>query len=255
MIKRTTYTTRLLLVLGILLISINSFSQAVKFDPYTSIYKKRSSVSKKHILYIGGGDYHDDLRKASILRKLLEIEHNYFVTYTEDYGVFVHSLSDYDLILINTKINNLTEPQYKALLSAVKKGMPVLGIHAASASFRNTSKAERSEFYKMIGAKFDHHPKMHEFTVHLEKNNSLLDVSYAGYDVFDELYYYANYEPENQVLLWSSHNKEKSPMAWVKTYGKGKVFYTALGHSPAVTSDKNFQKLILFATDYLLQEE
>ena len=58
-----------LLLFVVLLHSQKNFSQEVKFDDYTSIYKKRSSESKNKILYIGGGDYHDDLRKASILRK------------------------------------------------------------------------------------------------------------------------------------------------------------------------------------------
>lgn len=248
------YKNILLLLFVVLLHSQKNYSQEVEFDDYTSIYKKRSSVAKKNILYIGGGDYHDDLRKAAILRKLLEVENGYFVTYTEDYDVFVHGLSKYDLILINTKINKLSDLQYSSLLKAVKNGMPVLGIHAASASFRNTSSKDRPEYYKMIGAKFDHHPKMHSFEINLEEGNELLDASFANYSVFDELYFYSNYQTSNKVLLTANYNDEKSPMAWVKTYGKGKVFFTALGHSPAVTADKNFQKLILFAVDWLLEE-
>ena len=126
--------------------------------------------------------------------------------------------------------------------------------NAASASFRNTSSKDRPEYYKMIGAKFDHHPKMHSFEINLEEGNELLDASFANYSVFDELYFYSNYQTSNKVLLTANYNDEKSPMAWVKTYGKGKVFFTALGHSPAVTADKNFQKLILFAVDWLLEE-
>ena len=37
-------------------------------------------------------------------------------------------------------------------------------------------------------------------------------------------------------------------MAWVRDYGKGRV-HTALGHSPAVSADPNFQKLLLFAVN------
>ena len=240
----------------IVLICQLSFAQQIKevaFDPYVSIYKKRNPEGLKKILYIGGGDFHDDLRKASILRKLLEIENGYFVTYTEDYDVFERGVDSYDLLLINTKINKLTDTQYDGLLAAVRNGKPVLGIHAVTASFRNSGSKDRPEFYKMIGAKFDHHPKMHEFTIHLKEGNKILNENFANYAVLDELYYYSQYQEGNKVLLTASYEEETSPMAWVKTYGKGKVFYTALGHSPAVTSDSNFQKLILFAVDWLLK--
>ena len=223
----------------------------VKFDPYTSIYKKRKIADKRHILYIGGGDYHDDLRRAAEIRKQLEIENNYFVTYTEDYDIFANGLSKYDVLLINTTINNLTDLQYKGILKAVKNGMPVLGIHSATASFRSTKHGDWSEFYKMIGARFDHHPKMHKYPIQLVPNNGILDSSYANYELNEELYFYTQMNPANKILLTAEYKGVKSPVAWIKNYGKGKVFYTALGHSLAVSKDKNFKKLILFALEWL----
>ena len=194
------------------------------------------------------------MRKAAELRKFLEIENDYFVTYTEDYNVFENRLEDYDLILLNSKLNRLTDPQYHGLLNAVKNGMPLLAIHGASASFRNTSPIDRPEYYKMIGAKFDHHPKIHKFKLHLHKDNGLLDASFANYSVIDELYYYSQFENDNKVLLYAKYLDKSSPMAWVRDYGKGRVFYTALGHSPVVSADPNFQKLLLFAVKWCLQE-
>ena len=229
-----------------------SFSQHVHFDDCQSVYKKRYVGERTHILYIGGGDYHDDLRKAAELRKFLEIENDYFVTYTEDYNVFENRLENYDLILLNTKLNRLTDPQYYGLLKAVKNGMPLLAIHGASASFRNTSLVERPEYYKMIGAKFDYHPKIHKFKLHLFKDNGLLDATFANFSVIDELYYYSQFENDNKVLLYATYLDESSPMAWVRNYGKGRVFYTALGHSPAVSADPNFQNLVLFAVKWCL---
>ena len=95
------------IVLFILISSIGftAFAQTKQFDPFVSVYKMRKPEGRKKVLYIGGGDYHDDLRKAAILRKLLEVDHNYYVTYTEDYDVFLKNINNYDLLLINTKIN------------------------------------------------------------------------------------------------------------------------------------------------------
>ena len=100
----------------------------------------------------------------------------------------------------------------------------------------------------------DHHPKIHKFKLHLHKDNGLLDASFANYSVIDELYYYSQFENDNKVLLYAKYLDKSSPMAWVRDYGKGRVFYTALGHSPAVSADPNFQKLLLFAVKWCLQE-
>lgn len=248
---------KLQLILILILSSLFANAQqkeGVRFDPYKSIYKKRIAGEKKHILYIGGGDFHDDLRRASEIRKFLEIENNYFVTYTEDYEVFVNRLSNYDVLLINTTINNLSQEQYKGILKAVKEGMPVLGIHSATASFRSTKIGDWSEFYKMIGARFDHHPKMHTYTINLFQKNELLNSSFANYEVYEELYFYTHLNPKNKILLTANYKGKVSPVAWVKKYGEGKVFYTALGHSLAVSKDKNFQKLILFALEWLTEK-
>lgn len=255
MIQIMGYSYRSLKVLSVLFLFVKFsavYAQHVHFDDYKSIYKKRFVGDKTHILYIGGGDYHDDLRKASELRKFLEVEHGYFVTYTEDYDVFTNGLKQYDLILLNTKLNRLTDKQYNAFLKAIKQGMPLLAVHGASASFRNTSPVERPEYYKMIGAKFDHHPKMHKFRLKLVEENNLIDATYANFDVIDELYYYSQFEEDNRVLLTASYQGESSPMTWVRNYGKGRVFYTALGHSPAVSANPNFQKLILFGVEWCL---
>ena len=93
-------------------------------------------------------------------------------------------------------------------------------------SFRNTSPIDRPEYYKMIGAKFDHHPKIHKFKLHLHKDNGLLDASFANYSVIDELYYYSQFENDNKVLLYAKYLDKSSPMAWVRDYGKGRVFFT-----------------------------
>ena len=42
------------------------------------------------------------------------------MTYTEDYNVFENRLEDYDLILLNSKLNRLTDPQYHGLLMLLK---------------------------------------------------------------------------------------------------------------------------------------
>ena len=34
------------------------------------------------------------------------------------------------------------------------------------------------------------------------------------------------------------------PLAWTRTYGEGRVFYTALGHEPSVWQDARYQRIL-----------
>jgi type 1 glutamine amidotransferase len=49
-------------------------------------------------------------------------------------------------------------------------------------------------------------------------------------------------------LLLSTYFKGfERPIAWVKPYGHGRVFYTALGHDQVQTENPNFQRMLINA--------
>ncbi|MEO6184932.1 MAG: ThuA domain-containing protein [Steroidobacteraceae bacterium] len=60
--------------------------------------------------------------------------------------------------------------------------------------------------------------------------------------VTDTLEHYMHVDPNNKVLAATTFNADHDywvkgatmPVAWKKVYGKGRVFYTSLGHQPAV---------------------
>jgi type 1 glutamine amidotransferase len=43
------------------------------------------------------------------------------------------------------------------------------------------------------------------------------------------------------------------PLAWTRSYGQGRVFYTALGHEEAVWRDPRYQRLLLNAIRWSMQ--
>jgi len=48
---------------------------------------------------------------------------------------------------------------------------------------------------------------------------------------------------------------EDYPIAWTNTYGKGRVFYTALGHRRDVWTNPMFQKHLLGGMAWALNED
>ncbi len=80
-----------------------------------------------------------------------------------------------------------------------------------------------------------------------------------SFRVTDEIYVFRNFSPlHSHVLLsldTSSVDMKKAnptrdhetsyPLAWTRTYGKGRVFYIALGHEKAVWRDPRYREILL----------
>src|SRR5262249_7371147 len=47
-------------------------------------------------------------------------------------------------------------------------------------------------------------------------------------------------------------NDEDFAVSWIREYGKGRVFYTSLGHRPEVWKDERFQKHVLGGLRYVM---
>ena len=134
----------------------------------------------------------------------------------------------------------------KSFADFVRRGGGLAVIHAGVASFRGWP-----EFGDIIGARFDNHPWGAGSTVvlRIEEPSHPLTAAFKEpyFIVTDEIYQVtAPYSRENLRVLISVdpvrttitpaqrkliHRKDMDfAMTWVKTYGKGRVFYCALGH-------------------------
>jgi type 1 glutamine amidotransferase len=61
--------------------------------------------------------------------------------------------------------------------------------------------------------------------------------------VEDEIYISA-YDPQLRILAAAEWSGRLHPMAWVKPYGEGRVFYTTLGHGPGTFAQPGMQALL-----------
>jgi type 1 glutamine amidotransferase len=147
----------------------------------------------------------------------------------------------------------IPEDGRKALIELVKEGKGFIGAHAATDAWYNYQ-----PYGEMIGAYFDGHPwhqkvrvivedKQHPATAHLGD----------AFEIVDEIYQFREpYSRERLHILLSldinsvdvKKGKRKDndyALAWVQQFGKGRVFYTALGHGNNVWRDERFQKHLL----------
>jgi len=130
----------------------------------------------------------------------------------------------------------------KSLLDFVSNGGGFVGIHAATDTLQKWR-----EYGELIGAYFDGHPWHEVVTIKVEEPEHPLCAAFKEktFQIKDEIYQFrAPYSREKLRVLLSldttktNMNKGKKihrtdndfAVSWIKSYGKGRVFYCSLGH-------------------------
>src|SRR4029079_15923691 len=108
---------------------------------------------------------------------------------------------------------------------------------------------------------FDHHGEQATVQVHVEdaKNPSTVGLS-PTFETHDEIYIFKNFTKSavHPLLALDKHpNTGESgyfPLSWCRDYGKGRVFYTALGHRDDVLESDWDGKHLLGGIEWVLRE-
>jgi type 1 glutamine amidotransferase len=155
----------------------------------------------------------------------------------------------------------LDAEQKQALLSFVKDdGKGFLGAHSATATF-----AEWPAYVEMVGGTFDGHPwDQVEAVVKIEDPEFPAMRHFPRrLRLFDEFYQIAEFSRERSRVLMSldttsvdmkreAVRQQDVPVAWVHSYGRGRVFYCSLGHPPAVWAREDVRRMWLEAVKWAM---
>lgn len=157
----------------------------------------------------------------------------------------------------------LSDQQFADLMSFVKEdGKGFVATHTAITAF-----ISRPEFAKMLGSSYDNHPWNQ-----VEAKVIVEDPAFPAIKHFpptftfrDEMYQVKDFSRENARVLLSLdpssvdlknpnvHRTDNDfPQAWVKTYGKGRVFVCAFGHDAATWDRPEIQQMWLEAIKWSL---
>jgi len=176
------------------------------------------------------------------------------------------NLDYFDAVVFYTNGETEMTPQQKAdLLTFVHEdGKGFVGVHTATASFFSWP-----EYGEMIGAYFDNHPwGVFDAPVVVERPDfpAMKHLPHE-FTIRDEMYQYrAPYSREKVDVLASMDTSKLDltnpnvkradrdfPIAWVKSYGKGRVFSSTLGHTDESWDDPRVQTLYLEGIKWVLR--
>jgi hypothetical protein len=191
----------------------------------------------------------------TILTRLGEDSSVFEIIATEDTSEFsTENLERYAAVMFYTSGElPMSGAQKMALLNFVRSGRGFIGVHSATDTFYTWP-----DYLDLIGGYFNGHPWHQSVTVEVVDPTDPL-VTFLGNSLQfeDEIYQISDFDYRgSRVLLrldQSSVDLTKPgvhqrfygwPLAWIRPFGQGRVFYTALGHEASVWQDARYQRLL-----------
>ncbi|MFX1339405.1 MAG: ThuA domain-containing protein [Promethearchaeota archaeon] len=209
-------------------------------------------VRKKILLYQGGRYFGAKINFKAFQNILAD----YIVDNYENVDVFSNKdFFEYNTLIFFSQEGEFTNAQEKNVLEFIYSGKGFLGLHGASASFKSHPK-----YFEMLGGKFIGHKEQKNIDIRIIDPNHQITKGLSDFTFKDEPYRH-DFSVSNAIHILAKadyHDKEDpelEPIMWVKNYGKGRVFYCALGHRNVSLKDDIFQSIIKRAIKWVLNEE
>jgi type 1 glutamine amidotransferase len=181
------------------------------------------------------------------------------VTVSDSQDVYADKelMGSLDLIVQIWTMGTIDQKNLAGLLEAVKGGVGIAGWHGGLGdAYRN-----ETEYQFMVGGQWVAHPgNIIDYTVEITEKGDPITAGLSDFAVKTEQYY-MHVDPNVAVLATTTFTDEHAdwiggatmPVVWKKVYGKGRVFYTSLGHTADVFDTpeamKIMQRGILWASE------
>jgi type 1 glutamine amidotransferase len=200
-------------------------------------------------------------------------EHGFEVVATKDGRMFdPDKIGEWDAFVFETtgdlttqgtmeKSPPMSPDGEKAFHDAVRGGKGFLGMHCATDTFgKHRQRGADDPYIQMIGGEFNGHGDQQEVEI------DIVDPKFPGiadgfgragesFRIMDEWYALRHIPDDLHVIMVQKTKEMKGPMyqrpnypmTWVRTHGKGRVFYTSMGHREDVWESPMYQGLLLGA--------
>lgn len=188
---------------------------------------------------------------------------------TKDGRVFDGDLDQYGAIAFYTNgdltlPNKQQEPPMSSrgkgrLLDAIAGGKGFVAFHSSCACWRTpgekyANSAEVDPYLAMVGGEFIAHGAQQEATMRIVSPSfpGMQDLG-ASFPLHEEWYALKNFADDLHVILvqetagmkGTCYQRPPFPSTWARRHGRGRVFFTAMGHREDVWVEPRFQQIVL----------
>ncbi|MES2439462.1 MAG: ThuA domain-containing protein [Verrucomicrobiota bacterium] len=169
----------------------------------------------------------------------------------------------------------MTPAGKQALFDYVKSGKGFIGLHSASDSFHTANESQKGpDRYANHGKDADPYVCFlgGEFIVHGDQQkveNKVIDQKFPGFEetgdrfsFHEEWYSLKDFNPDIHVLTvidspsmkGSMYDRPPYPTTWAREEGKGRIFYTAMGHREDIWTNPTFQSIVTGAIRWVTRD-
>jgi hypothetical protein len=211
-----------------------SLSTLWSVDPEFEAVTLQLPNMKKALFIAGGWDGHQPDKIVQLFSEdLRAADFECDIESSLDVLADVERLKTYDVISPCWTMGSLSKEQSKGLVAAVRGGTALAGIHGGMGdAFRGNL-----DFEWMVGGHFVGHPHVGEYSVRIKDFDSPITKDLPGAFAYHSEQYYMLIDPAVHVLAETEYIYEgrhcAMPVAWIRMWGSGRVFYSSLGHEPA----------------------
>lgn len=207
---------------------------------------------KHALVFWGGWDGHEPGKVAALYRVLLEKNgYQVEVQSTLDGLDNLERLTGFDLIVPMWTMGKIAKEVATALAAAVEAGVGLAGCHGGMGdAFR-----ESTEWQFLTGGQWVAHPGNDgtEYTVRVLRGSHPIVEGIDDFAVRTE-HYYMHVDPANRVLAVTEfpvapgphtvNGRVDMPVVWTRGWGRGRVFYTSLGHHEDVLAAEPVRTIV-----------
>lgn len=212
-------------------------------DPATAATQAKVLVyTRNHVTNVKGY-VHDNIAASVAALKEICTPLGITAEASDDPSAFTPAnLANYRAVIFCNSNNEAfaTPEQSKAFTAYVENGGGFIGIHSASGSERTNP-----DFKRILGGTFKWHPPHQTFTVHVTDASHPSNLHLPAQFQWKDEAYLCDLIPNLHILLeldtqsitnptrdkWQVKvDAPRFPLAWCHQVGKGRCFYSALGH-------------------------
>jgi uncharacterized protein len=271
--------SRVLLLVALSLATVASASAAAKKK--ILYFTKSSGFEHSVISWKNGQPSHSE----KILQELGE-KNGWEFTFSKDGSKFSKDyLDQFDAVFFYTtgdlcspgtdKQPPMSAAGKQALFDYVRSGKAYIGSHAAADTFHTANEAQKGpDRYANHGEKADPYVRCigGEFIKHGAQQvakNTVTDPKFPGFEkvgtefgFMEEWYSLKDFAPDLHVLTvidspsmkGAEYQRPPYPTTWARKEGKGRVWYTAMGHREDVWTNPTFQQILVGGIKWALGE-
>jgi len=191
-------------------------------------------TNPRALIFWGGWEGHEPEACAAIVSDMLREEGFEVTSVPGAEALRTEPLDEFDLIVpMVTQVAD-DKDDIERLRKAVACGVGLGGFHGGMGdAFRGSP-----DYQFMVGGQWVAHPgDIIDYHVEVTRPDHFITAGIEGFDYRSEQYF-MHVDPGNEVLATTTFSGEHAPetagtvmpVVWTRSFGEGRVFYSALGH-------------------------